>query len=112
MNKNQVGKLFIGSLFIISSLYSVYDSSNFIQMIQDKGIPMATIMAIFILTFKIVSGLTLIFGNEEYVRTSSTLLIAFIIVATIMYHNAFEDISQINNMMKNIAIIGGLFMVQ
>ena len=41
----------------------------------------------------------------------SILLILFLILATLIYHNPIGDSSQINGFLKNIGLIGGLLMV-
>ena len=105
-----VGRGLIASLFIISGVYSLFFNFNgFSGAIAAKNLPFPTILAIFVLSLKILAGTFLVFNYHAYLATIS--LIGFTALATVIYHNGFVDASQFNNMMKNFAIIGGLLLL-
>jgi len=105
--KQNVGRILLGSLFLISAINSLFFGfDNFVNTIKSKNIPFPILVAFIVLIFKLVAGVLIISDNyENYVITS---LIIFVIMTIFLYHNAFIDNEQLNNMMKNIAIIGGL----
>jgi putative oxidoreductase len=108
-----IAKILLGSLFLLSGLYgTLFDSNKFLNTIEVKHMPYPAIVAIFVLSYKILLGSILIFSeNKKKIKQSSILLILFTFVATMMYHNAFFDMTQLENMLKNFAIIGGLLLL-
>jgi|LakMenE01Jun11ns_1017448.scaffolds.fasta_scaffold9136151_1 putative oxidoreductase len=108
---NTLGRILIASLFIASACKTIfYDGFNtFVGAIESKKIPYPVILAIIVLIIKILGGFSIIFNNYTNLGIYSLLL--FTVLATGMYHNAFVDPSQFNNMMKNIALIGGLLLL-
>ena len=105
-----IGRILIGSLFLISAIHSLFfEFHEFAKLIELKHIPFPFIIAFIVLIFKLVSGILIISNNyENYILT---LLIIFVLMATILYHNIFVNMTQFNNMIKNIAIIGGLMLL-
>ena len=108
-----IAKTLIASLFVVLSLKSIFFGfGDFRNAVISKGIPMALIVSILVLTIKLGAGLTIMFSdNKKYIKWSAIGLIVFTILATIIYHNPVEDPDQFNNMMKNIAIVGGLLLI-
>jgi len=113
MNTKYIGKLLIVSLFIISGVYSlIYNFDDFANAIASKEIPLAVFVAFAVLLFKIIAGLVILFSqNDQYTKLAVIGLIIFTILATILYHNPLVDKSQINPMLKNITVIGGLLLL-
>jgi uncharacterized membrane protein YphA (DoxX/SURF4 family) len=113
MNFKFVGKVLISSLFIVSALNTIiYGPNHFIEMIESKHIPMATLITILLLSLKLVCGFTIIFSNnKKYVNISCYCLIVFTFLATMLFHNAFLDRRELNVMLGNIAVIGGLLLI-
>jgi putative oxidoreductase len=107
---NRIGRVLVGLLFLISGVFSLLGFQNFAQYTASV-LPMAKVMAILAIVTKIGGGLGLILGIR--VRLASYALIVFTLLATIFFHlkGAFAgDQMQIINTLKNIAIIGGLFL--
>ena len=113
MDIKYIGKLLIASLFILAGLYSLINGfDDYTNAIASKGIPLAIFIAFGVLLFKIIAGLVILFSqNEQYTKLAVIGLIIFTVLVTILYHNPFQDKSQINNMLKNIAVIGGLLLL-
>jgi putative oxidoreductase len=113
MDIKYLGKLLVVSLFIVAGLYSlIFNFNGYAETIASKGIPFAVIVAFCVLIFKIVAGLVvLISKNKKLVRWCVCGLIIFTILAAILYHNVYQDTSQLFNMMKNVSVIGGLLLV-
>ena len=108
--KQNAGRILLGSLFLISAINSLFFGlDNFIDTVKSKNIPFPTLVALIVLIFKLIASILIISNN--YGNYVITLLIIFVIMTIFLYHNAFVDNEQINNMMKNIAIIGGLLLL-
>jgi uncharacterized membrane protein YphA (DoxX/SURF4 family) len=110
MEIKNVGRILLGSLFVLAALNSLFFGfDKFAGMIELKGIPFPALIALMVLIFKLMAGLLIIFDN--YGNDVITLLILFVTMTIILYHNVFIDKDQFNNMTKNIAIIGGLMLL-
>jgi putative oxidoreductase len=109
-----VGRILLSSLFIVSALRALlFNLDGFSNIIASKNLNLKLdpkIVAITVLIFKLVIGIALALGIRT--KDTSILLIIFTAIATIFYHNAFVDSSQFSHMLKNIAIIGGLLLIQ
>jgi putative oxidoreductase len=107
----KVGRILIGLLFLILGVGSLIGFSGFKEM-TGSVLPMPTLFAILAIVFKIGGGLSLVLGIR--VRMGVHALVLFTLLATIFFHlkGAFSgDQMQLIMTLKNIAIIGGLFLV-
>ena len=66
-------------------------------------------MAVLVLTLKLLGGLSI--ATNYYSNFGTLSLLIFMLVVTPLFHNAFIDPSQFNSMMKNLAVMGGLFLL-
>jgi putative oxidoreductase len=78
-------------------------------MMTERGLPVAGLLLLGTVVFQLLGALSLLLGYQ--VKIGSTLLIIFLIPATLVFHNFISDPEQINNFLKNIGLIGGLLMV-
>ena len=104
-----VARTFLAVIFIRSGIGKVGGFEGIQQTIANAGIPLAALVAIFTIVFQIVGGTSLILGYKA--RIGSILLLLFLIPATLVFHNPIADPTQMTQLMKNLAIIGGLLMV-
>jgi uncharacterized membrane protein YphA (DoxX/SURF4 family) len=68
------------------------------------------IAILLLLVAPILMILGVIQDNNLLIKTGSLSLILFVFIATLIYH-PITDKTQINNILKNIAILGGLIML-
>ena len=106
---NNIGRILLGLLFIISGVQSAMDSQGFATSIAGKGLPFPTYLAYLALAAKILGGLSV--ATNWYVSTGKLILILFTLATTVLFHNPMQDPSQMTNMLKNLAIIGGLLLI-
>jgi putative oxidoreductase len=102
-----LGRLMIALLFLISGANKLMDISGTDTMIRSVGLPGG--LALLTGLFEIVGGLALVFGVAT--RFFAILLAAFCLVAAFFFHNNFTDPMQAANLLKNIAIAGGLLIL-
>ncbi|MBE9076826.1 DoxX family protein [Romeria aff. gracilis LEGE 07310] len=101
-------RIFLSILFLKTSIGHLIDFPGFQQDIADAGLPLAPLLAVGTIVFQLLGGLSLLIGFKT--RIGATLLILFLIPASIFFHNPFDP-SQLTNFLKNLALIGGLLMV-
>jgi putative oxidoreductase len=110
MNLKIFGRCLLACLFIVSAVYNLlFNFDGFVGAVASKGIMFPVTVAAIVLIFKLVVGLMLLFGVWTKLVIGG--LIVFVVAATAMYHNAFVDRKQLNDMLKNIAIVGGLMLL-
>ena len=101
-----VGRIIIGSIFIIGGVTFILNFENSIGFVG-LAFPIApTLFLVGAILCKILGGLSLILGY--YVRIGAIILIVFTVVATFAYHNVFINPMESIAFTKNLMVIGGL----
>jgi len=100
----KVGRMLIGLLFFASglSMLLVTGPAATALYFASLGVPLAGLIVWLVMAVKILGGLAIILGYRVGLAAATLLLFTF--VATITAHRDFAD----PNLLKNLAIIGGL----
>ncbi len=93
-------------IFIKAGISHIIGYGSTVEMMANQGLPIPDVLLIFTIIFQLLGGFSLLLGYQ--VKIGSILLIAFLIPATLVFHNPVSDI---NGFLKNIGLIGGLLMV-
>lgn len=108
-----VGRLLMASLFLTAGIPKVLQGygGGFAKYLGMMGVPYPEIVGVVAVAIEVLVPIALILGL--WPRLSALLLIAFVLVATGLAHRYWEfaeaqQQAQMNNFLKNIAIIGGL----
>ena len=110
MDIKRIGKLLIAYLFIASAAYEgIFGFTDFVDLIKNKGLPFPLILAILAITVKILGGFSI--ALDIYPKIGTIALIVFMLIVTPIYHNGFAELEEMDSMLKNIAIIGGLLLI-
>ena len=108
-----LARILIGALFVTAGVRKAMVIAATAGYFAKLGFPAAEAMAWLAVLIEIGGGLLLIIGWQT--RWVAWLLVLFTVVATGMAHrfwefDAAQYNAQLNNFLKNIAIIGGLLM--
>ena len=109
-----LGRVLIGLLFVVAGLRKAMAIAATAGYFAKLGFPAPEAMAYLAVLIEIGGGLLLIIGFKT--RIIAWLLVAFVIIATGMAHRFWEFSDpgqyngQLNNFLKNVAIVGGLLM--
>ena len=95
-------------IFIKSGIGKIFGFAGTAGMMGSKGLPIPEVLLAFTIAFQLLGGLSLLFGYK--VKIGSTLLILFLIPATLVFHNPIGNPDELNSFLKNIGLIGGLLM--
>jgi putative oxidoreductase len=106
-----VGRILFALLFIVSGIRAATSYAGSASYLAGLGFPAPEAMNLIAIVVEIGGGISLIIGWQT--RWAAWLLVAFVAVATGMAHRFWEFDAQqygnqLNHMLKNLAVIGGL----
>lgn len=104
-----VGRILLGLLFLVGGITTAMGTAGTIGYYESVGVPMASLAVWVAIVAKIAGGVLLISGKR--VGLGAGILIVFTLAATYFGHLDFSDPMQITQILKNLAIIGGLMYV-
>lgn len=102
-----IGRVLLAVIFVVSGIGKFMDVAGTEAMITGVGLPGG--LAIPAGAFEILAGLALALGLAT--RLVSVLLFVFVGLATLFFHHKFTDPLQLAQVLKNLAIMGGMLMV-
>jgi putative oxidoreductase len=109
-----VGRILIAAIFITSGIAKLADPAGAIGYMNGVGISNANSLVYVAGIAELAGGLSLLFGFLT--RIGAIGLIVFVAITTFYFHNFWalpepEAKMQMVQFMKNLAIMGGLFMI-
>ncbi len=109
-----IGRILLSAIFLTSGLAKLVDTDKTAGYMDAAGIPAAHTLAIIAGLAELLGGLSILFG--VLTRIGALGLIVFLIPTTLIFHSfwTFEGAAQqaqMANFMKNLAIMGGLFLL-
>lgn len=109
-----VGRCLLAAIFLVSGIAKVTDTSGTVAHMTAAGIPAPHVLVWFAAFAEIFGALSLITGLLA--RIGAIGLMVFLAVATFCFHDFWnysgaEQLPQMVNFMKNLAIGGGLALV-
>lgn len=103
-----IARIALALIFLNSGINKLLGFPGFVDTIA-QALPLAPLLAVGTIAFQILGSLSLIFGYK--VNVGATLLILFLIPASLVFHNPIVDSSQLTPFLKNLGLIGGLLLV-
>lgn len=108
------GRALLALIFIVSGFGKITGFSATAGFMASKGMPIAEVLLVGTIAVEFLGGLMLLVGWKA--RWAALAIFLFIIPATLIFHSPAgltgqEAQDQIINVMKNLAIMGGLLMV-
>lgn len=104
-----VGRIFLAALFVIAGWSKIVDFAGAQQLIASAGFAWPTFFTILAIVVEFGGGLMLLTGFHA--RLAAWMLIVFTTIATIAYPNLGANQEMSLTILKNLAVIGGLFYV-
>ena len=98
-----LGRIFISSIFLLSSYNKIFNYSGTISWMEGFGIPGFLLAPTIIL--EIILPILIIVGYKT--QLSATLLAIFCIATGVIFHLDFSDQMQIIQLFKNFGLAGG-----
>jgi putative oxidoreductase len=109
-----VGRCLLGLIFIVAGWGKIMAYSGTAGYMASKGMPLVTLLLPLTILLELGCGLMLVTG--WHARWAALALFLFIIPTTLIFHNFLaappaQVQNQMNNFLKNIAIMGGMLYV-
>lgn len=109
-----VARILIGLLFVVAGFGKIGGFEGISGYIGSKGLPMPQVLAALTIALELGGGLLLIAGYK--VRWVAIAFFLWLIPTTLIFHKfwgipAAEAQAQMNNFLKNVAIMGAMLML-
>ena len=104
-----IGRILISQIFLASGFEKIMNFEGTQKYMASFGMPFTAFFAICAIVLEIGGGLSVLLGYKA--RIGAVLLVVFLIPTTLIFHTNFADQMQVIQFMKNLAILGGLFVV-
>lgn len=104
-----LGRVLLALIFLVSGINKITGFSGQVAYAESAGVPMATAAIVAAIVFELGGALMLILGWKA--RWGAAALIVYTILATLFFHLDLADQMQQIQLMKNLAIVGGLLFV-
>jgi putative oxidoreductase len=109
-----IARILISYIFISAGITKIPHFSDTIAHISSQGLPLPALLAVLAIVVEIVGGLMILLGFHA--RVGALALAVFVIIITPIFHDywnvpASEVVTQMINLHKNMAILGGLIYV-
>jgi putative oxidoreductase len=104
-----VGRLLIAALFLVAGVRKLMAVGMSAAYLGKLGFPAPEVMVWLTIAIEIGGAALLIAGWQT--RRVAWLLIAFTAIASVMAHRFWQNPAELNNFLKNVAIVGGLLYV-
>jgi putative oxidoreductase len=109
-----VGRILLSAIFLMSGAQKLMNWEQTAQQMEGRGMVAVQLFLVGAVLFELGGGLSVLTGY--WARLGALALIVFLIPTTFIFHNYWtyggqEQMNQMAHFMKNLAILGGLFMV-
>ena len=102
-----VARIFISSIFLLSSYNKIFSYSDTISWMEGFGIPGFLLAPTIIL--EIILPILIIVGYKTQI--AATLLAIFCVTTAVIFHLDFSDQMQIIQLLKNFGLAGGFLFI-
>ena len=109
-----MGRILMSLIFLMSGVHKIMDWGGTADYIAAEGIPLPSVFLAGAVVFELVGGVSVLAGLKT--RVGALLLVIFLIPTTLIFHDfwsyeGMEQEMQMANFLKNLSIMGGLFVV-
>lgn len=102
-------RIFLATIFLWSGINKVMNPLATIEKMSAHGMPLTSVLFLAAIALEILGGLSVFLGIKT--RWGATMLVIFLIPATLIFHTDFSTEIEQAMFLKNLAILGGLLML-
>jgi putative oxidoreductase len=104
-----LGRVLMAAVFVVAGLSDLIWLSGTVEHLRSLGLPLPWVSVWIVLSIEILCGVAIIVGYRT--RWAASILALFLITAGLIAHFDFGSAAEIQLLMKDIAIAGGLFYI-
>jgi len=109
-----LGRIFLAFIFLMSGLEKIGNWDQTAGYMASKEMPMIPLFLVGAIFLEVLGGLSVLLGWKA--RVGAAGLLVFLVPTTLIFHNfwaleGMEQQAQMINFLKNLAILGGLFLI-
>ena len=104
-----IGRILLVLIFLNSGIGKIGNFTGTAQYMANHGMPFAPFFLVGAILFELGGSITVIVGY--FTRLGALLLIIFLIPTTLIFHNIWVDPKMMIHFMKNVSMLGGLFVL-
>jgi putative oxidoreductase len=104
-----VGRILLATLFLVAGIGKLTAVAGTVSYFAKLGLPAPQAMVWLTIAVEIGGAVLLILGWKT--RQAAWLLAVFTLVASFLGHPFWEDASEMNQFLKNLAVVGGLIIL-
>jgi putative oxidoreductase len=109
-----LARLLLGGAFVFAGLRNMTNVPALAGLMTARGVPQAKLVLFAGIALQVIAGALIVVGM--WMPYAAVVLILFLVVATIMFHNfwdheGLERGNRINGVVSNVALIGGFLLV-
>ncbi|MGH8616500.1 MAG: DoxX family protein [Burkholderiales bacterium] len=107
-------RVLLAQVFIVSGIGKLFNFTKMAAFLFNKGLPASEALLILVIVLELGGGLMLVAGLR--VRWVAAAFIGFTLLASVLFHpfwavEADKVTAELNNFMKNLALMGGMLYV-
>jgi len=104
-----IGRILFSQIFLLSGIKKMLDFESSWKYMELNGLPLAPLLLLMAILIEFGAGMLLLVGFQ--VKFGAFMLILFLIPTTLIFHTDFSNPIESTNFVKNIALIGALFII-
>ncbi len=104
-----LGRIGLSLIFVTSGFAKIGGFAGMVAFATMFNVPFPEAAIVIAIIVEFIGGLMVLFGFKT--RLAGLAIALFLIPVTLIFHSDFADQTQMTMFWKNVAIIGGLFMV-
>lgn len=102
-------RFLLASVFLANGVFKITDLSGTQKYMAHYGIPLTGVLVAGAVAVEILGGLSVLTGYKA--KWGAVVLFLFLIPTTWVFHTEFSDRMQLIQLLKNLAIMGGLLLL-
>ncbi len=102
-------RIFLSTIFLWSGINKIMKPLATIENMSAHGMPLTSIFLVAAIALEILGGLSVLLGVKP--RWGATMLVIFLIPATLIFHTDLNTEIEQAMFLKNLAMLGGLLML-
>ncbi len=104
-----LGRILLAAIFIHAGYGKLTGWDSTLGFMASKGIPLTNVVLALTILIELGGGLMIALGF--YARWAALAIFLFLIPVTYIFHPFWVDPGEMNNFMKNVAIMGGMLYI-